>query len=56
MIMTVTTIGYGSNAYTDIEVIFCIFVEIIGVIGYGYLSGMLSNQISALDTTKALQR
>lgn len=55
MIMTVTTIGYGSSAYTDIEIVCCIFVEIIGVIGYGYLSGMLSTEITQLDALKAKQ-
>ena len=53
MLMTVTTIGYGSNAYSIHEVIFCIFLEIVGVVGYAALSGLLASKMSELDSQKA---
>ena len=53
MILTVTTLGYGSNAYDVREVIGCMILQIIGVVGYASLSGLLANHLTALDSKKA---
>ena len=56
MILTVTTLGYGSNAYDVREVIGCMILQIIGVVGYASLSGLLANHLTALDSKKADQQ
>lgn len=42
-LMTLTTIGYGSFAYDTREVIACMCIQIIGVVGYAALSGFFVN-------------
>ena len=49
MFMTVTSIGYGSYVNSRAEMIFIVFIELVGVIGYAALQGLLIERIQALD-------
>ena len=47
---TVTTVGYGDISGTnDIERLFCTVVEIIGVIGFAFVSSSLTSIITNYD-------
>ena len=48
--MTITTIGYGSDCYHMHEVVFIMGLEIVGVVGYASLSGLLANHLTELDS------
>ena len=42
-ITTVTTVGYGDiRAYSSIECIVCIVLQITGVLGFSYVLGAIS--------------
>lgn len=56
MVMTVTTIGYGSNAISIHEVIAIMILQIIGVVGYASLQGLLASHLTNLDEQKAIQQ
>ena len=53
MFMTVTSIGYGSYVNSRAEMIFIVFIELVGVIGYAALQGLLIERIQALDAKQA---
>ena len=53
---TITTVGYGDISGTnDVEMIFCVIVQIIGVSGFAYASSTLTSIIANLDKTNAEQ-
>ena len=54
-VTTITTVGYGDvSASTTSERIFCIVLEIFGVIVFTYISGSLSSIMSSSDSSNAL--
>ena len=55
MVMTVTTVGYGAYVETLQEVISIMILQIIGVVGYASLQGLLASHITNLDEEKAIQ-
>ncbi len=49
-----TTVGYGDfSAKTTVERIFCIFLMMIGVVSFTFISGSLSSIISNFDQSSA---
>ena len=51
---TITTVGYGDISGTnDIENIFCIIVQIIGVSGFAFASSSLTSIIANYDQNNA---
>ena len=49
-ITTITTVGYGDISGTNmVEMIFCCFVMIIGVIAYGFANGTLASIMTNYD-------
>lgn len=53
IIMTITSVGYGSNAYTSWEYIAVMVLQIIGTVAYASLAGILTNTIANLDEQRA---
>ena len=52
---TITTIGYGDitpNLNKNIELVFTMFVQILGVGAYGYIIGNIANMLSNIDMAK----
>ena len=56
MVMTVTTVGYGAYVITTYEVIAIMIIQIIGVVAYASLQGLLASHITNLDEEKAIQQ
>ena len=54
MVMTVTTVGYGAYVETFQEVISIMVMQVIGVVGYASLQGLLASHIANLDEEKAI--
>ena len=53
-ITTITTVGYGDIAgTTTLEMIFCSFIMIIGVISYSYATGTLASIMQNYDNHNA---
>ncbi|MDW7691318.1 cyclic nucleotide-binding domain-containing protein [Flammeovirgaceae bacterium SG7u.111] len=55
-VTTLTTVGYGDitpDQYNNTQMIFTIFVEILGVAVYGYVIGNVAGIISKTDPAKA---
>jgi hypothetical protein len=49
-ITTITTVGYGDISGTNIlEMVFCCFVMIIGVIAFGFANGTLASIMTNYD-------
>jgi len=49
-VTTITTVGYGDISGTNnAEMIFCCFVMIIGVIGFGFANGTLASIMCNYD-------
>jgi voltage-gated potassium channel Kch len=49
-VTTITTVGYGDvSVTTNLEKIFCIVLMVIGVVGFGLLSGALTNILQNYD-------
>lgn len=58
-VTTITTIGYGDvvpNQTRNAEMIFTMFVQLIGVSSYGYIIGNIANMLSNMDMAKARHR
>ncbi|MEO5581749.1 MAG: cyclic nucleotide-binding domain-containing protein [Saprospiraceae bacterium] len=56
---TITTIGYGDivpNLHRNIEMIYTMIVEFMGVATYGYLIGNIANLITNIDLAKTRHR
>jgi hypothetical protein len=54
-VTTITTVGFGDmSASTTGERIFCIILEIFGVIVFTYISGSLSSIMSSSDSSNAI--
>ena len=53
-VTTITTVGYGDiSGSTSLEQIFCIILMVIGVVGFGLLSGALTNILQNYDVSNA---
>jgi len=51
---TITTVGYGDiHLASSTERIFCIFIQLIGVISFSFTSGSLTNIIANKDNANA---
>ena len=49
-ITTITTVGYGDiSATSSTERVFCIFIMLMGVIGFSFATGALSSIIQNYD-------
>lgn len=49
-VTTITTVGYGDiSGSTSLEQVFCIVLMVIGVVGFGLLSGALTNILQNYD-------
>ena len=49
-ITTITTVGYGDiSATNSTERVFCIFIQLLGVIGFSFATGTLSSIIQNYD-------
>lgn len=54
-VTTITTVGYGDiSGGTETEKVFCIFIQVIGVIGFSVASGALASIITSYDTKNAV--
>ncbi len=54
IVTTITTVGYGDRtAQTNVEMVFCCVLMIIGVIAYTMLISQLTSIISANDKKQA---
>ncbi len=54
MVTTITTVGYGDmSGHTSAERCICIFLMIVGVVGFSFATGSLSSLMSNLDQTQA---
>ncbi len=54
-VTTITTIGYGDispNLSKNAELVFTMFVQILGVGAYGYIIGNIANMLSNMDIAK----
>ena len=53
-VTTMTTVGYGDmSANTTIERFFCVFLMIVGVVVFTFISGSLASVLSNYDQTNA---
>jgi Trk-type K+ transport system membrane component len=53
-VTTITTVGYGDiSGSSSLEQIFCIILMVIGVVGFGLLSGALTNILQNYDVSNA---
>jgi hypothetical protein len=53
-VTTMTTVGYGDmSANTTIERCFCVFLMIVGVVVFTFISGSLASVLSNYDQTNA---
>ena len=53
-VQTITTVGYGDTPIvTNTEKIVCIALMVFGVVGFGLLSGSLTNIIQNLDASNS---
>ena len=56
-ITTITTVGYGDiRAYSSLECIACIVLEITGVLGFSYILGAIAQIIKNADSEEAIVR
>jgi len=54
VITTITTVGYGDMSVTNpTERVFCICLELLGVVGFSFATGVLSSIISSYDNEDA---
>lgn len=54
-VTTITTVGYGDiSGGTDTEKVFCIFIQVIGVIGSSVASGTLASIMTSYDSKNAI--
>ena len=54
-VTTITTVGYGDiSGGTEVEKVFCIFIQVIGVIGFSVASGALASIMTSYDTKNAV--
>lgn len=53
MMMTVTSVGYGSYAYGISEFVCVVLMQILGVVGYASLAGRLISHIETQDKSRA---
>jgi hypothetical protein len=53
-VTTITTVGYGDiSGGTKTEKVFCIFIQVVGVIAFSIASGSLASIITSYDTKNA---
>ena len=53
-ITTITTVGYGDiHGYSTIEFIVSIIFKITGVLGFSYVTGVISSIIENVDSAEA---
>lgn len=53
-VTTITTVGYGDiSGSTKTEKVFCILIQVIGVISFSIASGSLASIITSYDTKNA---
>lgn len=51
---TITTVGYGDiSGSTKTEKVFCIWIQVIGVVSFSIASGSLASIITSYDTKNA---
>jgi hypothetical protein len=56
-ITTITTVGYGDvTIRTKMEKIFCIFLMLVGVLAFSFVSGSLASSLQSYDTESALYK
>ena len=54
-VTTIMTVGYGDiSAYNSLEMAYCIFLMLIGVVSFSYTTGALSSIIASSDSKSAL--
>ena len=54
-VTTITTVGYGDiSGGTETEKVFCIIIQVIGVIGFSVASGALASIMTSYDTKNAV--
>jgi len=53
-VTTITTVGYGDySGSTDIEMIYCIAIMIIGVVAFSFATGSLASILQNYDVQNA---
>lgn len=54
-VTTITTVGYGDiSGGTKTEKVFCIFIQVVGVIGFSISSGALASIMTSYDSKNAI--